>query len=39
LEFNSANGLPFAINPHPYFAYRSDTSYKAWDSRFLPFPA
>jgi hypothetical protein len=25
LEFNSANGLPFAINPHPYFAYRSDT--------------
>ncbi|KAI5581137.1 hypothetical protein BDE02_08G201400 [Populus trichocarpa] len=25
LEFNSANGSPFAINPYPYFAYRSDT--------------
>ena len=26
LEFNSANGSPFAINlSHPYFAYRSDT--------------
>ncbi|KAL9347371.1 hypothetical protein Peur_058737 [Populus x canadensis] len=25
LEFNSANGSPFAINPHPYLAYRSDT--------------
>ncbi|XP_061960376.1 glucan endo-1,3-beta-glucosidase 7-like [Populus nigra] len=24
LEFNSANGSPFAINPYPYFAYRSD---------------
>ncbi|KAL9384495.1 hypothetical protein Peur_021505 [Populus x canadensis] len=25
LEFNRANGSPFAINPYPYFAYRSDT--------------
>ncbi|KAG6750265.1 hypothetical protein POTOM_047362 [Populus tomentosa] len=25
LEFNSATGSPFAINPYPYFAYRSDT--------------
>ncbi|KAI5565997.1 hypothetical protein POPTR_014G183500v4 [Populus trichocarpa] len=25
LEFNSANGSPFAINTYPYFAYRSDT--------------
>ncbi|XP_061962449.1 glucan endo-1,3-beta-glucosidase 7-like [Populus nigra] len=25
LEFNSANGSPFAINPYPYYAYRSDT--------------
>ncbi|XP_034917273.2 uncharacterized protein [Populus alba] len=25
LEFNSATGSPFAINPSPYFAYRSDT--------------
>nr|TKR85346.1 hypothetical protein D5086_0000248700 [Populus alba] len=26
LEFNSANGSPFAINlSHPYFAYRNDT--------------
>ncbi|KAJ6674401.1 GLUCAN ENDO-13-BETA-GLUCOSIDASE BG1-RELATED-RELATED [Salix viminalis] len=25
LEFNSANGSPFAINPYPYFAYASDT--------------
>ncbi|KAB5527870.1 hypothetical protein DKX38_021717 [Salix brachista] len=25
LEFNSANGSPFAINPYPYFAYTSDT--------------
>ncbi|XP_034917271.1 glucan endo-1,3-beta-glucosidase 7 [Populus alba] len=25
LEFHSANGSPFAINPYPYFAYRSDT--------------
>ncbi|KAI5581146.1 hypothetical protein BDE02_08G202200 [Populus trichocarpa] len=24
LEFNSANGSPFAINPYPYHAYRSD---------------
>ncbi|KAI9382815.1 hypothetical protein POPTR_014G184300v4 [Populus trichocarpa] len=25
LEFSRANGSPFAINPYPYFAYRSDT--------------
>ncbi|XP_052303002.1 glucan endo-1,3-beta-glucosidase 7-like [Populus trichocarpa] len=25
LEFNSANGSPFAINPYPYFASRSHT--------------
>lgn len=25
LEFNNATGSPFAINPYPYFAYRSDT--------------
>ncbi|KAJ7966744.1 putative Glucan endo-1,3-beta-glucosidase [Quillaja saponaria] len=24
LEFNSATGSPFAINPYPYFAYQSD---------------
>ncbi|KAL0314707.1 UNVERIFIED_CONTAM: Glucan endo-1,3-beta-glucosidase 7 [Sesamum angustifolium] len=24
LEFNKATGSPFAINPYPYFAYRSD---------------
>lgn len=24
LSFNSATGSPFAINPYPYFAYRSD---------------
>ncbi|KAL0360684.1 UNVERIFIED_CONTAM: Glucan endo-1,3-beta-glucosidase 7 [Sesamum radiatum] len=24
LEFNNATGSPFAINPYPYFAYRSD---------------
>ncbi|KAG8377768.1 hypothetical protein BUALT_Bualt08G0067800 [Buddleja alternifolia] len=24
LGFNDANGSPFAINPYPYFAYRSD---------------
>ncbi|KZV34239.1 Glucan endo-1,3-beta-glucosidase precursor [Dorcoceras hygrometricum] len=24
LEFNAATGSPFAINPYPYFAYRSD---------------
>ncbi|BFG17816.1 hypothetical protein CerSpe_040900 [Prunus speciosa] len=24
LAFNSATGSPFAINPYPYFAYRSD---------------
>lgn len=24
LEFNSATGSPFAINPYPYFAYRDD---------------
>ncbi|KAG6750268.1 hypothetical protein POTOM_047365 [Populus tomentosa] len=32
LEFNSANGSPFAINPYPYFAYRSDTRHET-----LPF--
>lgn len=25
LEFNKATGSPFAINPYPYFAYRSDS--------------